>query len=132
MTHNHIFNNSQELFLARFVYNVSLIDANHWLIGRHNHNIKLVNFVKFRSLGIGRTCHSRQLLVHTEIVLESYRRKGLVLFLNFQTFLSLDCLMLAVTPAPARHKSPGKFVNDDHLTILDHVINITLEDGMGS
>ena len=132
MPANDVFNNRVKFFLAGFVDDIGLINTNHRLVRRHNDNFKTINFIEFCRFGIRRTGHAGQLFVHTEIVLESNRRQSLIFFLDFQTLFCFDRLVLAITPAPTRHQTPSKFINYHHLAILDHVINITLKDGMGS
>ena len=46
-------------------------------------------------------------------------------------FLGLDRLVQAVAPAPARHQPPGELVDDHDLAVLDHVVDVALEEGVG-
>src|SRR5262245_42882053 len=45
-------------------------------------------------------------------------------------FFGFHRLVQAIGPTPPRHQSAGKFVNDNHLPVLDNVVDITLEDRM--
>ena len=128
---DYVFNNRVKFFLASFVNYIGLINANHRLVSRHDDNFKTINFIEFCRFGIRRTGHAGQLFVHTEIVLESDRCQSLIFFLDFQTLFCLNRLVLAITPAPTWHQASGELVNDNHLAVIDNVINITLKDGVG-
>ena len=125
-----VFDDRMEFFLFRLVDDISLVDTDHRLVGRDDHHVELVYLAELGRFCVGRTGHAGKFFIHAEIVLEGDRRQGLVLALNFQAFFCLDGLMLSIAPTPARHEPTGKFVNDDHFTVFDHIINITLENRM--
>ena len=50
--------------------------ADHRLIGRNLHNVQIVDVHKLGFFRLCRTCHSRQLLIHPEIILQRYSRQS--------------------------------------------------------
>ena len=50
----------------------------------------------------------------------------MVFGLDPHPFLGLDCLMQTVGPPAARHQTSGELVDDEHLAIFDHVVDIEL------
>ncbi|OQB57389.1 MAG: hypothetical protein BWX98_01567 [Candidatus Aminicenantes bacterium ADurb.Bin147] len=84
-------------------------------------------------LGLGRRGpgHPGQLLIHPEIILEGDRGQGLVFLLDPDSFLGLQSLVQTVAVAAAGHKTAGELVDDDHLAVLDHVIDVALEEEVG-
>ena len=87
--------------------------------------------MKLFRFGVGSAGHSGQFAVHAEIVLEGDGGQGLVLIFNLDPFLGLDGLMQAVRPAPSRHKTTGKLINDHYFAVFHHIIHIKLVHGMG-
>ena len=69
-----------------------------------------------------------ELLVLAEVVLERDRRERLVLALDLDLLLRLDRLVQPVAPAAARHQPAGELVDDDDLAVLDHVVDVELEE----
>ncbi len=69
-----------------------------------------------------------ELLVLAEVVLEGDRRERLVLALDLHLLLGLDRLVQAVAPAAAGHQAAGELVDDDDLAVLDHVVDVELEE----
>ena len=60
-----------------FVDNVGVVDALNGHIRRDNNDGQLVNLEEFIFLRLGGTGHAREFVIHTEIILESYRRQSL-------------------------------------------------------
>ncbi len=83
--------------------------------------------MKFRRFRIGGTGHAGKLFVHAEIILEGDGGQCLILAFDLHPFFCFDRLMQPVAPAPSRHQSAGELVDDDHLAVFDHVIDIALE-----
>ncbi len=101
-----------------------------WCVGITTH-VEVVDLRELRCLGLGRAGHARELAVEPEIVLEGDGRQRLVLVLDLDAFLGLDGLVQAVAPAPARHEPARELVHDHHLVVLDHVVHVAVEQGMG-
>ena len=116
---------SREIFFfLRAVHHVGILDAQHLLVRRNHHHFELVNLVELGGFGLGRTGHSREFLEHAEIVLKGDRRQRLILALDLDAFLGFDRLMKAIGPAAPGHHTARVFIDDDHLTVFDHIFNV--------
>ncbi|MBA7686841.1 hypothetical protein ES703_95300 [subsurface metagenome] len=62
-------------------------------MGWYNQYVKIIDLLKFRSLRIGCSGHSRKLFIHPEVILKGNGSQGLILFCNVDTFLCLNGLM---------------------------------------
>jgi len=120
-----------EFLVLGLVDDVVIVDPDHRPVGRHDHHVEAIDFLELGRFGVGRAGHPRQLVVHPEIVLEGHGREGLVLGFDLDPFLGLDRLVQTVAPAPPGHQPPGEFVDDHDLAVLDHVIDVALEERMG-
>ena len=89
------------------------------LWGRNHHHFQAVDALEFIGLGIGRSGHSRQLVVKPEIVLEGNRGQGLVFALDRHRFLGFDRLVQTLGPAPASEGPAGKFIDDHDFAVAD-------------
>ena len=114
------------------VDDVGLLDAGQRPVGRHDHDVELVDLVELLGLGVGRAGHAGELVVHAEVVLEGDGGERLVLALDLHLLLGLDGLVQAVAPAAARHQAAGELVDDDDLAVLDDVVDVALEEGVGA
>ena len=114
------------LLLSGAVDLVQAVFAHHRLVRRDDHHFQAVDLLELVRLGICRTRHAGELAVHAEVVLEGDRSERLVLVLDADAFLRLDRLVQAVGPASALHQAPGEFVDDDHFTVFDHVLDVFL------
>ena len=86
--------------------------------------------MEFRGFGIRGPGHPGKLAVEPEVILEGNRGERLVFILNRDLLLSLNRLVKTFRPTTARHCAPGKFINDNDLTLANDVINISLKEGM--
>ena len=112
----------------RAVDRVRLFDAPQRLVRRNDDDVELVDLGELFRFGLGRAGHARQLLVLAEVVLEGNGRERLVLALDLHLFLGLDRLVQTVAPAAPGHETAGELVDDDDLAVLDHVVDVELED----
>ena len=55
----------------------------------------------------------------------------LVLLLDLHALLRLDRLMEALAPAAAFHDPAGELVDDLHLAVLDHVVDVDVVERLG-
>ena len=115
------------LFLLGAEDEVGVLDPPERTIRRDDDDIELVDLRELFGLGVGRAGHTRQLAVFAEIVLEGDGRERLVLALDLDLFLGLDRLVQPVAPAPAGHQAAGELVHDDDFAVLDHVVDVALE-----
>ena len=82
-------------------------------------------------LGLRRTRHPRELLVHAEVVLDRDRGQGLGLPPDLHPLLGLDGLVEPVAPPPSRHLPPGELVHDDDgAVVADDVALVLVEEGV--
>ncbi len=61
---------SLELGVQRSIYESSDLSGDG-LIGRYHHYVHVIDLAEFLFFRLGRTCHTCQLIIHTEIILQS-------------------------------------------------------------
>ena len=127
----HITHDGGQLLLLGTENQIVLVFANHRLVGRNREHAQLVGAHELRGLGFCGTGHARQLVVHTEVVLQGNGGEGLVLSLDFHVFLGFDGLMQALIVATTRQDTAGVFVDDEHLAAGHHVIAVAQEQFLG-
>ena len=66
-------------------------------------------------------------MVHTEIVLQGDRRKGLCGSFHLYVLLSLHSLVQSVTPTTAFHDTTCLFIDNLHLTVDHHILIVLVE-----
>jgi hypothetical protein len=114
------------LLARRLVDAVELVLALADAVRRNDHGLQTVDLLELVGFGVGGAGHAGQLAVQAEVVLEGDGGERLVLGLDLHAFLGFHGLVQAVAPAPARHQAAGEFVDDDHLTLLHHVMLVTV------
>ena len=107
------------------VNNVVIVNTDHRLVGRNLNNVEGVDLLEFLALRHSRTCHTRQLLVKTEIILECNCGERLTLVLDLNAFLCFDSLMQTFVIASAEHDTSCELVNDKNLIVLDNIVDVT-------
>ena len=110
---------------------VGLVGPHHGSVRGHGHHGQPVGVHQLGGLGLGRTGHAGELVVHAEVVLQGDRREGLVLLLDLHPFLGLDGLVDALRPAPTLQDAAGELVDDLHLAGLDDVVLVPLVQLLG-
>ena len=113
-----------ELALLRLEDEVVLVGAGDVDVGGDLDDGEVVDLDELLLLGLRRTGHAGELLVEAEVVLERDRRERLVLLLDLDALLRLDRLVEALAPAAAFHDPAGELVDDLHLAVLDHVVDV--------
>ena len=78
--------------------------------------------MEFTSLGFSGSGHSRQLVVHPEVILNGDGGIGLGLFLYRHAFLGFDRLVQSVAPPSTRHQATGVLIDDHNLAPLHDVL----------
>ena len=121
----------RKLLFLGLVDLVVLVEPHHRPVGRHRHHLEAVDLVELVGLGQRRAGHARELLVHAEVVLDRDRGDGDVLVLDLQALFGLDRLVQSLRPAPAFHLAAGELVDDVHLAVLDHVLDIAVVELLG-
>ena len=122
--------NGIEFLIPGFVDHIRIIDSYHGLIGGDNQDIKVIYLFKFGSFCIGRTGHSGQFIVHSEIILKGNRGQSLIFVFYFDVFFGFKRLMQPFTVPASGHQAAGKFIDDDHFIIFDDIVNITFKQGV--
>ena len=107
-----------------------MVDTLNGTVRGYLDNVQLVDLSELVLLGHGSTCHTGQLAVKTEEVLECDASKSLGLVSHLNAFLSLDSLMQTVVEAASHHKTAGKLVNDNYLAVLDDIVDIVLHNAV--
>ena len=88
--------------------------------------------MEFGGLGLGCACHTGQLFIHTEVVLNRDRGVGAGLAFDHDVFFGLDCLMQAVGPAATGHDAARVFIDDHDLAVGDDVFDVFFVEGIGA
>ena len=88
--------------------------------------MQVVDLDELLLLGLRGAGHAGELLVEAEVVLQRDRRERDVLLLDPHALLRLDRLVQALAPAAALHDPAGELVDDLHLAVLDHVVDVAL------
>ena len=119
------------LFLLGAVDEIGILDAAQRPVRRDDDDVELVDLVELFGFGVGGAGHAGELLVLAEVVLEGDGRERLVLALDLHLLLGFDRLVQAVAPAASRHQPAGELVDDDDLAVLDHVVDVAVEERRG-
>ncbi len=93
--------------------------------------MEVVDLDELLLLGLRRSGHATELLVEAEVVLEGDRGKRDVLLADLDALLRLDCLVEALTPTASLHDPTRVLVDDLHLAVLDHVVDVALVQRLG-
>ena len=113
-----------------FIDNIRIVNTDHRLIGRYNNNRQIINLLELLLLGLSSTGHTGKLFVHTEVVLEGNSCQSLAFAFYLYAFLSFDSLMQTFGETTAEHQTAGKFINDNNLTILNHIIAVAVHQSL--
>ena len=103
----------------------------HRPVGGDHHHIQFVDVPELTCFRFCGTGHTGQLVIHTEVVLESDGSKGLGCSLNLHILLGLNCLVETVTPTAAFHDTARGFVHYLHLVVHYHVVDVLCEHRVG-
>ena len=130
-THLFDFRDNGGIFLTlRFINAVVHIVAEHRTVSRDFNNVELIDVPKFSSFGDGRTGHTRELVIHTEIILQRDGGESLRGGLHLHVFLGFNGLVETIAPAAAFHDTSRLFVNNLDLSIHHHVFFVVAEHGV--
>ena len=122
--------NSFILFAFRLVNAVVHILSCNRTVGRDHDYVQFVDIPKFACFRFSSTGHTRQFVIHTEVVLQSNRCKGLRSSFHFHTFLGFDSLVQSVRVAATFHDTTCLLVYDLHLSVDHYIFIIFLEHGV--
>ena len=118
------FHHRMEFFLLRHINRIFHIHADHRLIGGNFDDIHAVNIAELLLFCQRRTGHTGFLLIFIEEILEGNSSQSLTLPSHLHMLLGLNGLMESVGIAAARHDTPRKLIDDQHLIIFDHIVLI--------
>ena len=128
----HYLVNHRVIFLSlRAVDTVVHIDTRNRSVGRDYHYIQFVDIPELTCLGLRRTRHTRQLVVHAEVVLQGDGSKGLGSAFHLHILLRLDGLVQPIGPSAAFHHTPRLLVDYLHLIVIDDIVHIFLKQRVG-
>ena len=96
-----------------------------------HHHVQLVDAPELRSLGLGRTGHARELVVHAEVVLKRDGGECLSGGFHFHAFLGFDCLMQTVGVATTLHDTTCLFVDNLDFVVVNHIFHVLFKKGVG-
>src|ERR1700676_629688 len=117
-------NDRHEFSALGAIDNIGILFADERAIRGNYDDVEVVNLPELGGFGFRGTGHAGKLFVHAEIILEGDGGEGLVLAFDLHAFFCFDGLVQAVRPAATGHLASGKFIDDDNLAVLDHVIDI--------
>ena len=101
-------------------------------VGWDDQYLQIVDLVELVLLRFRRPRHSRQLVVHPEVVLDGDGGQSLGLPPDLHPFLGLHGLVQAITPAPPGHLATRELVHDDDGSFFpDDVLLVLVEEGIG-
>ena len=120
----HCVTDRQKFFFFRLIYDVLQIFTLHRDICGNLNNIHAVYIAKFLFLCQSRTCHTAFLFKFIKKVLERDSRKRLAFTFYFYMLFGFYCLMEPVGITASRHNTPGKFIYNQNLIVLYHIILI--------
>ena len=119
------------LFASRLVHLVVRITTDHGLVGRNDDNVELVNVEEFRSFRFCSSRHARELLVHSEVILERDRGERLRIPFDLHPFLRFDRLMEPFGVPSSGQKPTGELIHDHDLAFLYDVFNVVFVEAIG-
>ena len=120
-----------ELAFLRLEDEILLVLARDVDVRRDLDDVQVVDLDELLLLRLRGTGHAGELVVEAEVVLQRDRRERLVLLLDAHAFLRLDRLVQALAPAAAFHDAAGELVDDLHLVVLDHVLDVAVVERLG-
>ena len=117
-------------FAFGLVQTVVHVDTGDGTVGRNHHHIQFVDVPKFAGFGFCCTGHTRQLVVHTEIILQGDGGEGLGGRFHFHSFLGFDSLMQTIRVTTTFHDTAGLFVHNLHLVVNHYIFVVAIEEAV--
>ena len=118
-------------FPLTFIDDIGKIFSDHRHICRHHNDFQFIDIMEFGRFRIGRSRHSCKFIIHAKKVLKRHRGEGLVFLRHTNALLCLHGLVQPVTPTTARHHASGELVHNDHLIVLDHILDVLFKQPVG-
>ena len=127
-----VVDDGRELLLGRREDEVVLVAADHGRVGGDLHDLEAVDLAELVLFGLGRAGHAGEDLVHAEVVLQGDGRERLVLLADRHLLLGLDGLVQALGVAAPVEDAAGELVDDEHLAVLHHVLDVLVVERLGA
>ena len=130
--HLHDLVNDRVVFLTLGAVDAVVhVDTGNRLVGRDHNDIQFVDIPELTCLGLCRTGHTGEFVIHTEVVLQRDRRESLGSTFNFHVLFGFYRLVQTIGPTTTFHNTACLLVHDLHLTAVDDVVHIFLKEGVG-
>ena len=123
----NLLNNSLILLTIRLIHTVVHIISCNRTIRRNLNHIELVDVPELTCFRNGCTRHTRELVIHTEVVLQGDGSKSLCGSFYLHALLGFHSLMKSITPATSLHDTTCLLIHNLHLTINHHIVVILHE-----
>ena len=120
------------VFLALGLVNQILaVFADDGTVGRDADHVQFVYIPEFARFRLGRTGHTGELGIHTEVILQRNRGVGLRGGFHLDVFLGLQSLVQTVRITAAVHDTARLFVHNLDLVVDNDVFHVFLEQRVG-
>ena len=93
----------------------------------NNLNRNVINLTELRVLSHCSTSHTRELVIHEEVILERNSCQSLILFTYLNVLFCLNCLVKTLRITAAFHNTTSKLVNNLDFTVNDNILLVTME-----
>ena len=128
MTGGDVLDHHVELDLFVLVDQVRLVKTNHWSVGWDCDHTELVGGHKLSGFGFRSTGHTRELLIHPEVVLQGDCCQRLVLSLDGYALFGFDGLVHALVVATTTQDTTGVLIHNLNFTVNNHVVTVSTEE----
>ena len=119
-------------FATGLVDAVVMVFARNRPVRRNDIQVQLINVMELCGFSLGGASHAGQLLVEAEVILNRDRGECLRLAVNLHSLFGFNGLMQTIAPASTRHLTAGKLIDDHDLVLLNHVLDVLLEEAVGA
>ena len=106
------------------------INSSNRSVRRNNYNVHSIDFTELCLLCKSCTSHTSLLVILVEEVLECNSCKSLILSINLNAFLCLQCLMETIAESTSRHYTASKLINNQDLIIFYNIVLISMHQSM--
>jgi hypothetical protein len=117
-----------ELVIFIQEYDIVIIHPVYGTVGGYDDDVEMVYLSKLPGLGVCGARHARKFVIHAEIILECDCSQGSALAGGAHALLGFYGLVETVRVAPSMKNTPGEFIDDLNLTLLNNIILVTAEE----
>ena len=115
-----------KLCCFRLVDEVGVVNSHHGTVSWNWHHLQAVCVHQFGCLGLSRSGHSAEFVVHAEVVLQRDCCKSLVFFFDLDALFGLYGLVNALTPSTTFKNSSCELVDDFYFAVLNDVVLVAV------